>query len=196
MILEIAGKSFGSRAILGPIRLALDLGERVAVLGPSGIGKSTLMRIVAGLDPAFPAPAARTAMVFQEPNLLTWRDSLANLVLTTGCTADEARGWLAATGLSGHEGHVPRQLSLGQQRRLALARAFAARPDLLLMDEPFASLDRETAGRMLALTDDLLTRTGAGLLLITHDPAEADTLRARRTRLTGSPAVLVDDQKV
>ena len=84
----------------------------------------------------------------------------------------------------------PRQLSLGQQRRLALARAFAARPDILLMDEPFASLDAETAGRMLDLTDRLLGDSGAGLILVTHDPAHAARLGARALTLSGAPATL------
>lgn len=190
MMIDLPGKSFGGRAILGPIRLSVAPGERVAILGPSGIGKSTLLRIIAGLDPAFPGMPGRTAMVFQEPTLLPWRDALANLALTTGCTLSEAQEWLAATGLAGLEHHVPRQLSLGQQRRLSLARAFAARPETLLMDEPFASLDADTAGRMLALTDDLLTRTGAALILVTHDPAEATRLRARPLTLAGSPAIL------
>lgn len=190
MMLDLPGKSFGARAVLGPIRLALAPGERLAILGPSGIGKTTLLRIVAGLDPEFPQPAARTALVFQEPTLLPWRTALDNITLATGCSPGTAREWLAAAGLAGHEAHVPRQLSLGQQRRLALARAFAARPELLLMDEPFASLDAETAARMLELTDALLTRSGAGMILITHDAAEADQLRARKLRLSGSPAML------
>lgn len=190
MMLDLPGKSFGARAVLGPIRLALAPGERLAILGPSGIGKTTLLRIVAGLDPEFPQPAARTALVFQEPTLLPWRNALDNITLATGCSPGTAREWLAAAGLAGHEAHVPRQLSLGQQRRLALARAFAARPELLLMDEPFASLDAETAARMLKLTDALLTRSGAGMILITHDAAEADQLRAHKLRLSGSPAML------
>ncbi|WP_199258676.1 ATP-binding cassette domain-containing protein [Paracoccus binzhouensis] len=193
MRLELEAKSFGARPVLGALSLAVSRGERLAILGPSGIGKSTLLRILAGLDRAYRGRldgADRLAVVFQEPVLLPWRDAVANIAIPTGCDAATARDWLAQVGLAGHEAKFPRQLSLGQQRRLALARAFAAAPDILLMDEPFASLDAETAGRMLALTDALLTRSGAGLVLVTHDPREAEALHARPLQLAGQPARL------
>lgn len=193
MRLDLTAKSFGPRPVLGPISLVVGRGERLALLGPSGIGKSTLLRLLSGLDRQFQgqldAPE-RLAPVFQEPVLLPWRDALANVTIPTGCSPAVARDWMAQVGLAGHETKYPRQLSLGQQRRLALARAFAAGPDLLMMDEPFASLDAETQARMIALTDALLTRSGAGLVLVTHDPAEARALRCRNLRLGGSPATL------
>ena len=116
---------------------------------------------------------------------------MANITLPTGCDQAQARALLADVGLAGHEDKFPRQLSLGQQRRLSLARAFAARPDILLMDEPFASLDPDTASRMLDLTARLLDRSGAGLILVTHDAAEAARLGAAPIRLAGNPAVVV-----
>ena len=194
MRLDLRGKAFGGRAVLGALRLEVARGQRVAILGPSGIGKSTLLRIFAGLDDDFDGARQgddRLALVFQEPTLLPWRDALANVVIPTGAGAADARDLLAQVGLAGKEAHVPRQLSLGQQRRLGLARAFAARPDILLMDEPFASLDADTAARMLDLTDALLTRTGAGLLLVTHAPDEATRLGAEVQVLAGTPAALV-----
>ncbi|MCV2447144.1 ATP-binding cassette domain-containing protein [Paracoccus sp. DMF] len=196
MRLDLQGKSFGSRAVLGPLSLAVGRGERLAVLGPSGIGKSTLLRILAGLDSDYRGRLQggdRLAVVFQEPVLLPWRDAVGNITLPTGCDAAVARDWMAQVGLAGHEDKFPRQLSLGQQRRLALARAFAAGPDILLMDEPFASLDEATRARMLALTGALLDRSGAGLVLVTHDPAEAQALAARPLHLSGSPARLQND---
>jgi NitT/TauT family transport system ATP-binding protein len=177
MRLDLEAKSFAGHEVLGPLSIRLARGERRAVLGPSGTGKTTLLRILSGLDTDF-----------QEPVLLPWRDALANVTIPTGCADGVARDWLAQVGLVGHEAKFPRQLSLGQQRRLALARAFAAAPDILLMDEPFASLDAGTAARMLVLTDELLSRSGAGLFLVTHDPAEARTLRAEALYLGGQPA--------
>ena len=191
MRLDLRSKSFGPRPVLGALTLRVAAGERIALLGPSGIGKTTLIRIVAGLDRDFQGTLEvpeRLAMVFQEPNLLPWRTALLNVTLPTGADRDTARRLMAEVGLAGREGAYPRQLSLGQQRRLGLARAFAARPQILLMDEPFASLDAGTAGRMLDLTARLLDGSGAGLILVTHDPAEAARLDARPLMLTGSPA--------
>lgn len=196
MRLDLTDRSFGPRRVLGPLSLSVRRGERVALLGPSGIGKTTLLRILAGLDRDFhgtrTAPE-RLAAVFQEPTLLPWRSALANLTLTTGASPAAARRLMAEVGLAGREGAFPRQLSLGQQRRLALARAFAAGPDILLMDEPFASLDEDTRARMLDLTARLLKASGAGLVVVTHDPAEAARLDARPMLLSGTPATLADD---
>lgn len=193
MRLDLTAKSFGPRPILGPVSLTVGAGQRVALLGPSGVGKTTLLRIIAGLDRDFAGTRAvpeRLAMVFQEPTLLPWRTALANLTLPTGATRAEAAALMAQVGLAGREAAYPRQLSLGQQRRMSLARAFAARPGILLMDEPFASLDEATRDRMLDLTAQLLDSSGAGLILVTHDPAEAARLSARPLTLSGSPATL------
>lgn len=193
MRLDLTAKSFGPRPILGPVSLTVGAGQRVALLGPSGVGKTTLLRIIAGLDRDFAGTRSvpeRLAMVFQEPTLLPWRTALANLTLPTGATRAEAAALMAQVGLAGREAAYPRQLSLGQQRRLSLARAFVARPGILLMDEPFASLDEATRDRMLDLTAQLLDSSGAGLILVTHDPAEAARLSARPLTLSGSPATL------
>lgn len=194
MRLDLRAKAHGATPVLGPMRITVARGERLALLGPSGIGKTTLLRILLRLDTDFEGELTGDevcAPVFQEPLLLPWRTAAQNLTLTTGIDMEGVRDWLARTGLAGLEARYPRQLSLGQQRRLGLARAFARRPDLLMMDEPFASLDAATAGRMLALTAAMLDETGAGLVLVTHDPAEAAALGARPLHLEGQPARLV-----
>ena len=193
MRLDLRGKSFGGRAVLGPLSLTVGRGDRVAILGPSGIGKSTLLRIVAGLDPQFDGNLTgddRLATVFQEPTLLPWRSARDNITLPTGCDAATASDLMTRVGLAGREAQYPRQMSLGQQRRLSLARAFAARPDVLLMDEPFASLDADTGTRMIDLTRALLDDSGAGLLLVTHDADEPARLGARAMVLSGTPATI------
>src|SRR5690606_24700005 len=106
MRLDLEAKSFGPRQVLGTLTLSVTRGERLAILGPSGIGKSTLLRILAGLDRQYQGQlqgAERLAMVFQEAVLLPWRDAVANITLPTGCDATTARDWLSEVGLEGHE---------------------------------------------------------------------------------------------
>ena len=193
MKIDIDRKDFGARQVLGQVLLEVQRGQRIAVLGPSGIGKSTLLRITAGLDRNFVGRVMgeeRLGFVFQEPNLLPWRTALQNITIPSGCDVNAAKGLMGQVGLDGYANQFPRQMSLGQQRRLSLARAFAVRPDILLMDEPFASLDPAMASRMIALTVELLSASGAGLLLVTHDAAEARQLGATQLHLSGSPATL------
>ena len=194
---DIKGKSFGETEVLGPISFTIDHGETVAVLGPSGVGKSTLLRIVAGIDTAFEGAVERPdnmAIVFQEPTLLPWRSALANLTLIhPALSKAEASEMLGKVGIAGKEAFYPGQLSLGQQRRLALARAFAGKPEFLIMDEPFVSLDAETGEVMLELTERLIADTKPATLFVTHARAEAERLATRILKLQGSPAGLTDN---
>ena len=142
-----------TRVVLRDVAFSLRSGEVCALLGPSGCGKTTLLRLIAGLDPDYEgrigfASADKLAMVFQEPRLLPWRTVLQNLLLagaTPGKTLDDI---VAALGLDPHLDHFPGELSLGLARRVAIARAFAVEPDLLLLDEPFVSLDAVLAARL------------------------------------------------
>ncbi len=191
--IDIAHKSFGPDEILRDIRFSIDPRESVALLGPSGIGKTTLLRIVAGLDDDFQGRIERPdrlAMVFQEPTLLNWRTVRQNLTLVTGIGDDTAEEALGEVGLSGKGDLYPEQLSLGQRRRLSLARAFAVRPELLIMDEPFASLDPERMRAMIALTKALIEAHEVPTLFVTHSEEEASLLADRVLRLDGRPATL------
>jgi len=191
---NILSKRFGATEVLHGVHFSVARGETVALVGPSGIGKSTVLRIVAGLDPAFDGEVQRpeaVAMVFQEPTLLPWRSALHNLTLVHPDVSDTAaRAMLARVGLKGREAAFPRSLSLGQQRRLALARAFAGAPQMLIMDEPFVSLDAELAEAMLCLTEDLIAEHRPATIFVTHARDEADRLASRVLELRGTPATL------
>jgi len=195
--IDVRRKAFGEEEVLRDIRFEMDVGETVAILGPSGIGKSTLLRLIAGIDPAFDGEITRPekiAMVFQEPVLLPWRSVVENLTLVHPDLGTQAAlSALERTGIVDKAGLFPGQLSLGQQRRLALARAFAGRPELLVMDEPYVSLDPTTAEEMLALTEALIAETGPAVILVTHSEAEAQRLARRRLRLAGKPATMIKE---
>jgi len=191
MRVEVRHKKLGGAPVLDWIELAVGEGEIVALTGPSGIGKTTLLRIIAGLDSDFEGEVAdpgRIAMVFQSPTLLPWRSAADNLRLTTGAERAAIDRLLEEVGLEGKAEFFPGQLSLGQQRRLALARALAANPATLLMDEPFISLDEETAARMRRLTMKVLEGRRIATLIVTHDLVEAATLADRVVMLGGHPA--------
>ncbi len=195
--LDLIGLSYGAAPVLGPISLSLQPGETLALTGPSGVGKSSLLRAIAGLETGWSGTCShpgRMAMVFQEPMLLPWRSVLRNLTLTTGCSPEKAREILAEVGLAGAEGTFPGRLSLGQQRRVSLARAFATEPDLLLMDEPFVSLDAKTADDMMSLFARLRNSRRTATILVTHAMAEAERLANRIVTLGGRPATITSDR--
>ncbi|WP_444870556.1 ATP-binding cassette domain-containing protein [Rhodobacter capsulatus] len=191
--LDLTEKRFGATVILGALRLRVEQGEVLGIAGPSGSGKSTLLRILAGVDTRFRGTLqgpSRRAMVFQEPNLMPWRRVIDNIILPTGVDAATAEAWLSRVGLAGYGAHWPGQLSLGQARRVGLARAFAARPELLILDEPFVSLDAGRVAELLDLTAALIAETRPAVVLASHAAPELDRLATRRAQLTGRPARL------
>jgi ABC-type nitrate/sulfonate/bicarbonate transport system ATPase subunit len=180
--------------VLGELTFSLAGGEVAALVGPSGCGKTTLLRIVAGLDRDFDGSVALPAhgtlgMVFQEPRLLPWRTVEQNVRLAAPRATDAALDALFQTlGLDAHRDHYPGELSLGLARRVALARAFAVEPDLLLLDEPFVSLDAALAARLRDELAELVRRRPVTTLLVTHDVDEAIGLADRLLLLSVSPA--------
>ena len=183
------------KLVLDNVRLAVAAGERLAIIGPSGCGKTTLLNIVAGLERTFTgrlelAATTRLAYVFQEPRLLPWRTVEANLRLVLPETPDPTArigAALAEVGLGAARHVYGSRLSLGMARRTALARAFVVEPDLLLLDEPFVSLDEPTAHRLRLLLLDLLERHRATALFVTHSLLEAIMVADRLLFLTASP---------
>jgi ABC-type nitrate/sulfonate/bicarbonate transport system ATPase subunit len=183
------------RQILRDVTFKAEAGEVVALLGPSGVGKSTILRIVLGLDGDFQGVvrlnARQPGVVFQEPRLPQWLSVEDNLRLVQP-TADVGQ-LLGEVMLPGVEKLLPSALSLGMARRVALARALAFDPDALVLDEPFASLDRGLGAALGALVAARARRQRMLVLLSLHDIDQALAIASRILVLAGDPATLVDD---
>jgi NitT/TauT family transport system ATP-binding protein len=205
--LQGVGKRFsnGTEA-LRDVSFTVRAGEFVSLLGPSGCGKSTALRLVAGLlQPdsgavTYPDGRPEIGFVFQEPTLMPWADALTNARLPLDLKAvprgeadGRAAAALARVGLKGFEHAFPRELSGGMKMRVSIARALAARPKLLLLDEPFAALDEITRN---ALGDDLLRlwrEDGLTVLFVTHNVSESSYLSQRVLVMTQRPGRIVSD---
>jgi NitT/TauT family transport system ATP-binding protein len=193
------------RVPLGPIDLSVAQGEILALVGASGAGKSTTLRLLAGLQPASAgevtraAGVGRTGFVFQSPTLMPWADTLTNVALplelagmARPATRDRAAAALAAVGLGDRLDARPSQLSGGMAMRATLARALVTGPDLLLLDEPFAALDSITRRRLIEDLHALWATTDPrpAVVFVTHDVEEAVYLAQRVVVLdaaTGRP---------
>lgn len=190
-----------TRSILHDVDFSLRQGEVCALLGPSGCGKTTLLRIVAGLDADFEGRLVlpsehKIGMVFQEPRLLPWRSVAQNLRLVGTSSDNDLAEIVAALRLSRHLDHFPGELSLGLARRVAIARAFAVKPDLLLLDEPFVSLDAALAARLREELLALVLKRKATTLIVTHDVEEAIAIADRILVLSAAPGRLIADRTI
>ncbi len=202
--LRVQEKRFSpvGEAVLGDLELRLEAGEFTALLGPSGSGKTTILRLLAGLDQQFDGDVTargegtRLGYLFQEARLMPWLTALENVAIVVGGDRDRAAETLDAVALSDAQDQYPHQLSGGMQRRVALARAMAYRPEVLLLDEPFVSLDRPSAQQLQALLIDYWERERPTIVLVSHDLDEALSLADRMLFLGGRPARLVLDEAV
>jgi NitT/TauT family transport system ATP-binding protein len=196
---SIVSRVFGTHIILRDVHFTARPGEVLALLAPSGTGKTTTLRIAMGLDRHFTGsvrrPAGRLGAVFQEPRLLPWLSIAANLRLVEpGLSDADIAAWLAMAGLPDCAGALPKQLSLGMARRVALARALAVRPSLLVLDEPFASLDARLGAELGHAVAAHARAIGAIVLMATHDLEQALATADRLLVLSGTaPATLGAD---
>lgn len=206
IVLEKVRKSFGGITVLGGADLVIPDGAQVALLGPSGCGKTTLLRLIAGLDMpdegtvsingriasgpgvCVPPSERRVGFVFQSAALwphLTVADTILFGLRNLAEVEQEERlaELLDRMDIGGIRDRYPDQISGGQARRVALARALAVRPSILLCDEPLTSLDRPLRDALIRLIADMSSAYGSSLLYVTHDEYEAEAVAERILRL-------------
>jgi NitT/TauT family transport system ATP-binding protein len=199
---------YGNVAILADISFEIEGGEHVAVVGRSGAGKSTLLHLLAGLlEPSRGAitidghglskKTSHPVLMFQRPALLPWLSARENVLLplhfsnavrrNRAAAVEKANGLIAQVGLADRADALPINLSGGQQQRIALARALAGDPPVLLLDEPFSALDLETRAALRADIRKLARARSMTLITVTHDLSDAAALADRVLVLAGSP---------
>ncbi len=204
-------KTFGDLEVIKQFAGTMKAGEIVALVGPSGCGKSTLLHMVAGLETPTSgkltaggepilAPSPKRTLVFQEHALYPWMTLMDNVALALEFQKhprqegrSEARKWLAKVQLEGFEDYYPHQVSGGMRQRAALARAFIARPEVLLLDEPFGALDALTRMTLQSVLKDLIAEERPTVLLVTHDVDEALYLADRVLVFSHRPATVLKE---
>lgn len=207
--IDIRAKRFdGTTGLLFEgLRLDVAEGEVLALVGPSGVGKSSLLRMIAGLDADFDgrisvfgrqaSDGPPPGFVFQDPRLLPWLGAAANIRAVSPATSwDEAAALLGEMGLAGYETALPGSLSGGMQRRVALARALAVQPRLLLLDEPFVSIDRKLVRELHEVISRIVEKRRPTMILVSHDPEDAARLADRVILLQGRPARIATEISV
>lgn len=207
---EGISKAYDDQLVVADVNLTVPSGSFTALIGPSGCGKTTLLEISAGLIPATAGqillggkrvtqPGPETAIVFQHHNLFEWmtvRDNVAFGLRTQGVKRGECRlragKLLADVGLNEHANKLPRELSGGMRQRVAIARALVLNPQVLLMDEPFSSLDYQTRRVMQRYLLAMWHHAQATIVMVTHDLDEALTLADQVVLFSGSPGRIIE----
>lgn len=207
---HVQRKAFGTRTILADVQLQVQLGETIALVGASGCGKSSLLRIASGLDRAYTGqvtlagqpvtrPTRDIRFIFQEPRLFPWLTVAQNIAFDeAGRRPHQAQveALLDEVGLSGYGKHLPKALSGGQAQRVAIARGLYTRPRVLLLDEPFSAVDAFTRVRLQELLRRVTHTHGITVLIVTHDIDEAVVLGDRVVVLQAAPSRITDDLAV
>jgi sulfonate transport system ATP-binding protein len=202
-LLDIAidEKRYGTRAVLQGMRLQLEPGDIVSLIGASGCGKSSLLSIAAGLDPHYRGnvclrgrptggPHQEIGLIFQEPRLFPWLTVAQNIAFGAPAASSDAEridALLEEVGLAGYGDALPKQLSGGQAQRVALARGLYTAPRVLLLDEPFSAVDAFTRMRLQDLLARVAKERRLTVLLVTHDIDEALYLSDRIVLMDGRP---------
>ncbi len=196
----------GQHLAIANFQLAVDANEFVCLVGPSGCGKTTLLNIIADLDRDYEGSInfyqhqthSKIGYVFQNPRLLPWRTVRENieLALEENPSSENIDALLEVMQLTQFQHVYPERLSLGMSRRVAIIRAFAINPDVLLMDEPFVSLDAPTARQVRSLLVSLWQQRPHTVLFVTHDLREAITLADRIVFLSSAPMQVIREIKV
>ncbi|XVH33341.1 ABC transporter ATP-binding protein (plasmid) [Haloferacaceae archaeon DSL9] len=208
IIVRNVSKAYESTQALEGASFSVSQGEFCCVVGPSGCGKTTLLRAIAGLaepdsgsvlidgDPVT-APGLDRGMVFQEYALFPWRTVRGNIRFglnrpACDCADCEARvrELIDLVGLDGFEDAYPKELSGGMKQRVGIARALAVNPEILLMDEPFGSVDARTRDHLHSELLDIWAQTGQTVVFVTHDIDEAVTLADRVVVMDADPGVV------
>ena len=200
--------SGGAYTAIRDISFSVAAGEFVAVVGPTGCGKSTTLGLISGLEPpslgevrvfdeAVRGIVDGVGYMFQTDAVFPWRDALSNVMagprfhgVNKAAAAQNAKDWLRRVGLEGFERYYPHQMSGGMRKRLALAQTLINQPRILLMDEPFSALDVQTRGLMENELLNLWSSLNASVVFITHDLEEAIALADRVLVMTASPGTV------
>jgi len=195
-------RSFGGLCVINDLSFHIEANKVVSILGPSGIGKTTILRLITGAikpDSGEVLVSGRNiGYIFQDPRLLPWRTALENVSLGLVAEGKDrkeaeriARRWMNCLGLAGFEDYYPAELSGGMMQRVSIGRALAIEPDILLMDEPFSNLNAELKESLLGMIEEILTEYKTTVVYVTHDISEA--LRLSDWILTMQPGSVMEE---